>query len=284
MTTQAAPVVYKTYTRAQLDREYDNVRKVPNFDFSTYLAELNQANELARTQYKESFSADVPYGDGPDETMDLFLTNPGGPLHVFFHGGYWRMLHKNDFSYVANGIVAHGHNLAIINYSLIPTVNMGELVKQCVKSVEWLMAQGQAMHFDPARISVSGHSAGGHLAAMMATHSFQYELQSICAMSGIFDLSPIQLCFLNDVLALTDEEVATYSPVRRKPVFSGKLRLITGAQEGAEYERQAKELVSKWSALGLNSDLDFPEKHDHFTLRAALGNPDSDITKAVLFL
>jgi len=284
MTLQAQEPVYKNYTRAQLDAEYDNVRKVPGFDFPAYLAALDKANELARRQYKEHLKANLPYGTGADETLDLFLINPDGPLHVFFHGGYWRMLHKDDFSYVANGILPHGHNLAVINYSLIPNVSMGELVAQCIKSVEWLMAEGAGLGFDPSRISISGHSAGGHLAAMMATHPFQYALQSICAMSGIFDLAPIQKCFLNDVLNLSDDEVERYSPARRKPVFQGLMRLITGSEEGVEYALQAEGLVAQWLRQGLDPDLIFADKHDHFTLRAALASPDSDITRAVLFL
>lgn len=283
MSPQELPV-YKNYSRRQLDQEYDNVKKVQNFDFQTYLDQLSQANELARQQYKEYLSADVHYGAGPDETLDLFLINPGGPLHVFFHGGYWRMLHKNDFSYVANGVLPHGHNLAIINYSLIPFVRMGELVEQCGRSIDWLMQQGLSLGFDPTQIRVSGHSAGGHLAAMMATRSFQYELQSICAMSGIFNLTPIQQCFLNDVLALTDAEVQQNSPVLLPPVFQGPLRLVTGAKEGVEYESQAQDLVAKWTKHGLAPELIFAPDHDHFTLRADLNNPDSAITQYILFL
>lgn len=283
MSSKEIPV-YKSYSREQLDHEYDNVKKVQNFDFQAYLAHLNQANERARQQYKEYFRADVRYGAGQDETLDLFLINPGGPLHVFFHGGYWRMLHKNDFSYVANGVLPHGHNLAIINYSLIPSVRMGELVQQCVRSIDWLMQHSTDLGFDPTQIRVSGHSAGGHLAAMMATRSFQYELQSICAMSGIFNLTPIQRCFLNDVLALTDAEVQQNSPVFLPPVFQGQLRLVTGAKEGAEYESQAKELVTKWTNYGLVPELIFAPEQDHFTLRADLNDPDSAVTQSILFL
>lgn len=284
MTSGTDPIVYAGYTRDQLDGEYDNVRKVPGFDFKSYLAGLDEGNRSARRAYGDALAADLRYGGSPEETLDLFMVNPGGPLHVFYHGGYWRMLHKDDFTYIAHGILPHGHNLAIVNYALIPAVRMGELVDQCERALRWLMLHAATYGFDPDRISVSGHSAGGHLAAMMATRRFPHPLASICAMSGIFDLAPIQRCFLNDVLALSDEEVQDYSPLRHAPLFHGPLHILTGGEEGVEYERQARELRQAWSAHRAPPLLTLAGGHDHFTLRAALGDPDSDVTKLALFL
>lgn len=284
MMNAAAPKVYGEYTRDQLDGEYDNVRKVPGFDFKAYLARLDEANRSARRQYAQALQGDLSYGESAEETLDLFMVNPGGPLHVFYHGGYWRMLHKNDFTYLAHGILPHGHNLAIVNYALIPTVRMGELVDQCERALQWLMRNAATLGFDPERISVSGHSAGGHLAAMMATRKFPHSLASICAMSGIFDLAPIQQCFLNDVLALTDQEVHDYSPYRLTPCFQGPLHILTGAEEGPEYERQAGVLQSAWRVLRPAPTLTLAPGHDHFTLRADLADPHSEVTRAALFL
>lgn len=276
--------VFAHYTREALDFEYDNVNKVMGFDFQAYLKTLGEKNQSALTQYEDVLRRDLSFGPHEDETLDLFLTNPGGPLHVFFHGGYWRMLHKDDFPYIAHGVLPHGHNLAVINYSLIPTVRMDELVGQCRRSIEWLMENAAELNIDPKQVSVSGHSAGGHLAAMMCTYEFPQPLTSVCALSGIFDLRPIQKCFLNDVLSLTDEEVQEYSPMQLKPVHQGPLLLLTGALEGPEYERQARELQQAWSAYREAPEVLFATDHDHFTLRADLGDPKSEITRRTLFL
>jgi len=284
MTSAASRPVFGAYTREALDGEYDNVKKIPGFDFKAYLAELEEGNRSALSTYADALSRDIAYGASGEEVLDLFIVNPGGPLHVFYHGGYWRMLHKNDFSYIAHGILPHGYNLAIVNYALIPGVRMGELVDQCARALRWLMANAETRGFDASRISVSGHSAGGHLAAMMATQAFPRPLASICAMSGIFDLAPIQQCFLNDVLALTDEEVSDYSPRRLRPRFEGDFHILTGAREGPEYERQAREFAHAWSAWRAAPLLTLAPGHDHFTLRAALRDPDSEITRHALFL
>lgn len=275
---------FANYTQKELDFEYDNVHKVKGFDFQTYLKELGEKNQSALATYSDILKRDVSFGPHEDETLDLFLTNPGGPVHVFFHGGYWRMLHKNDFPYIAHGILPHGHNLAVINYSLIPKVRMGELVEQCRASIQWLMDNSAELAIDPRQVSVSGHSAGGHLAAMMCTYEFSHPLTTVCALSGIFDLRPIQKCFLNEVLSLTDEEVKNYSPVQLKPVHKGPLLLLTGAQEGPEYERQARDLQQAWKDYRDEPEVLFAADHDHFTLRADLGDPDSEITQRTLFL
>ena len=279
--------VYRQYDRSGLDAEYDNVRKKPDFDFSTYLQRLALLNDKARQDYRGCLRRDVSYGDGADEVLDLFLPRPGGPLHVFFHGGYWRMLHKDDFSYVALGVLPHEVNLAVVNYSLIPAVSMGGLVDQCARAIRYLLENSEALGFDRRQVSISGHSAGGHLAAMMAATRFEQGSQvhgftHVCALSGIFDLEPIQRCFLNDTLDLSDEDVARFSPLRRKRIHMASMMVLTGGEEGDEYRRQARTFVQSWSSQGRALELCFAPGHDHFSLRAALSEPDSEVTRAVL--
>jgi len=269
--------------RARLNREYDNVNKVPGFDFKAYLAALDAENHAARKTYAKALRADLPYGSTPAETLDVFVVNPGGPLHVFYHGGYWRMLHKNDFTYLAHGILPHGHNLAIVNYALIPQVRMSELVAQCARALHWLMENAASLQVDAQDVSVSGHSAGGHLTAMMALETFPFPVRSMCAMSGIFDLAPIQQCFLNDVLKFTDAEIQDYSPVRHPPRHRGHFHVLTGADEGREYARQATDLVRAWSTGDFAPQLTLAPGHNHFSLRAALGDPNSEVIKHVLY-
>lgn len=277
-------VVFGKYTQSELDYEYDNVKKFSDFDFSAYLEKLSKKNKSALEKYHQVLHKNLQFGPSKDEVLDLFVVNPGGPTHVFFHGGYWRMLHKDDFTYIANGILPHGHNLAVINYSLIPEVRMGELVGQCCNAIHWLMNNAADYSLDPAQFSISGHSAGGHLAAMMCTYEFPYSLTTVCALSGIFDLKPIQKCFLNKVLDLTNQEVEEFSPVLRTPVHKGPLLLLTGEKEGPEYARQANDLAAAWSHHRDAPKVMFAEQHDHFTLRAELGEFDSEITQRTLFL
>ena len=238
-------------------------------------------------------------GPSPAERLDVFGGGgSGAPVSVFFHGGYWRMLDKRDFGYVANGVVPHGHVLVVVNYALLPGVRMDTLIAQCRRAVRWTCAHIEAHGGDPTRVNLFGHSAGGHITAMMLADDGTAAPDAIdpaaitgaCSLSGIFDLDPIQRCFLNDVLALGDEEVRGFSPVRLPRRIHAPLRLAVGQEEGAEYLRQSAELARAWSKPQAdNPQADNPHLwcapgHDHFTIRAALGDPAHAVTRYALGL
>jgi len=169
-------------------------------------------------------------------------------VHVFVHGGYWHRLDKTDFSFVAGA--CRETATVVVNYALVPTVDLDELVRQVRASVAWVHANARSFGGDPARITVSGHSAGGHLVAMLlATDWPQFGVpadvvKAGCAISGLYDLEPIRLCYLNEVLGLTPESARHNSPVHLKPTGRAPLVLAVGADEGPEYHRQTTDLAA----------------------------------------
>ena len=145
-----AQVVFRDYDRAALDREYDNRAKVK--DAPEWLERY--ARESAKARAEISGRLDVAYGPSPGETLDVFPA-PGSapaPVHVFIHGGYWHRLDKADFSYVARGLLPAGATVVVINYALIPTVQMAELVSQCRASIAWVHRHAASFGGDPRRI------------------------------------------------------------------------------------------------------------------------------------
>jgi arylformamidase len=293
-------IIFRTYDREALDREYDNRRKVATA--AQVLAWYTAESEATRRQL--ACRLDVPYGTHPGETLDIFLppagapapaaAPAGAPVHVFIHGGYWHRLDKADFSYVARVVVPAGAALVAINYALMPAVSMGELVRQCRAAVAWVHENAPSFGGDRSRLFLSGHSAGGHLVAMvMATDWPRFREASgrplperlvagATAISGIYDLEPIRLCYLNDVLHLTAEDVRAQSPVRLRPAERGPLLVTLGEREGPEYHRQSEDLVTAWRGHGTSCELlDLPG-HDHFSIMADLGDPKSALSRAVL--
>src|SRR5437899_10167328 len=123
------------------------------------------------------------------------------------------------------------------NYALIPTVQMAELVSQCRASIAWVHRHAASFGGDPRRIFVSGHSAGGHLVAMLMSTDWGSEglpadvIKAGCGISGLYDLEPIRLCYLNDVLSLTPETARLHSPIHHPPSHAGPLLLTVGALE-----------------------------------------------------
>jgi arylformamidase len=279
--------VFLGYDQAALDREYNNSGKIPNA--AEYLAWY--PGESARTRETLPARLDLRYGPQPGETLDLFLPESPGPwpVHVFVHGGYWRSLDKQDFSFVARGLQPAAVLVAVVNYALIPTVDMDELVRQVRASVAWLHRNVAALGGDPDNITVSGHSAGGHITAMLMSTDWPAfaglpadVVKAGCGISGLYDLEPIRLSYLNEVLKLTPETARHNSPVHYPPARSGPLLLAVGGLEGPEYHRQGEELAAVWRTRRLPCQaLDMPS-HNHFSILAELEDPGTTLSRLLL--
>lgn len=281
-----ATAIFRDYDRAALDREYDNRAKVP--EFADYLTRW--ARESARARAELPCRLDVPYGPSPAETLDVFRPGPGAggrvPVQVFLHGGYWRALDKADFSFVARA--AQPAATVVPNYGLIPAVDMDELVRQCRAAVAWVYRNADTFGGDPGRLFVSGHSAGGHLCAMLlATDWPAFDrlpadlIKGGCGISGLYDLEPIRLCFLNETLKLAPDTVRRHSPVHLVPRAPAPLLLPVGALEGSEYHRQTADLAAAWRRLGVACDVMDLAGHHHFSIVSELEEPSRPLTRAL---
>ena len=277
--------VFRHYDKRALDAEYNNRAKVKNA--MEWMARYG--GESARVRAELPMRFDVPFGRHHAERLDVFPASGAGPgpvpVHVFVHGGYWHRLDKTDFSFVARAFREAA--TVVVNYALVPNVDLDELVRQVRASIAWLHANAKTFGGDPDRITVSGHSAGGHLVAMLlATDWAQFgapadAVKAGCAISGLYDLEPIRLCYLNDVLALSPEAAQRNSPVLLKPRGRAPLVLTVGADEGPEYLRQTNDLAAAWRALGAPVDIVDAAGLDHFSIVAELERPDSALARVI---
>jgi arylformamidase len=277
--------IFLGYDRAALDRQYNNRAKVA--DFADYLARYARESEATRRALR--CRLDVAYGTKPGETLDVFPAPGSGPapIHVFIHGGYWMALDKREFSFVARGLQPAGAAVVVINYALIPTVDMDELVRQCRASIAWVHANAGSFGGDRERIFVSGHSAGGHLTAMQLAAdwpAFGLPAEPIkggCAISGLHDLDPIRLCYLNDTLKLTPEEARRNSPIYLAPRTRAPLLIPVGGDEGPEYHRQTETLAAVWGKYGVPCEVLDMAGINHFSIVSQLEDPASELSRAI---
>jgi arylformamidase len=272
--------VFLHYDRAALDAEYNNRAKVR--DAMQWLTRYGAESARARAELPMRF--DVSYGRHPGERLDVFLTASGrAPVHIFIHGGYWHRLDKADFSFVARAFREAA--TVVVNYALVPSVDLDELVRQVRASIAWVHANAKSFGGDPDRITASGHSAGGHLVAMLlATDWANFGapadvVKGGCGISGLYDLEPIRLCYLNDVLGLSPEVARRNSPVALSAPRAGSLILALGAGEGPEYHRQTDDLAKAWGVPPAGI-MDMPG-HDHFSIVAELEDPSSPLARAI---
>lgn len=253
--------------------------------FADHVADYHASS--AATRARLTARLDVAYGDGPDDKLDLFFPEPAvsnrqAPVHLFIHGGYWRANSKNDFSFLADSIVAQGAIAAILDYSLMPGARMDALVDQVRRAASWLGRQAREFGGDPQTISASGHSAGGHLVSYLvcrAPHEAEFPrtpVRSVLAVSGLFDLAPIAQSFLQSEIHLTAEEIARWSPCDAIPRADSVVRLAVGGLETAPFFELAARFADRLSSFALSPRSSILAAEDHMTIVRALGRPGSE--------
>jgi arylformamidase len=272
-----------------VERGYNNRAAVA--DHPRWLAYFPDASAKARAALAPKL--DLRFGPGPKETLDLFLPPARAKgTFLFLHGGYWRMLDKSDFSFVAPPFVARGYAVALANYDLCPDVSIAAIVDEARHAVTWLAREGAAHGANPDRIVVGGHSAGGHLAAMLFTTDWaalglaREPIAGAVSLSGVHDLAPMVQFSFNADFRLDAAEAARLSPVFMTPRSRVPLVLAVGADETSEFIRQTRILWDAWPANrppGAGAPLIIPGRH-HFNVVVDYAEAESALTQATLAL
>lgn len=222
-------------------------------DFDAIAAEfVERSRQLSA---KSKLIADIRYGVPGREVLDVILPDNlkvGAPLHVFVHGGYWRSGEKENYRLIATPVFAAGGIAAIVEYDLMPGQRLGVLVDQVRRSILWLQKHAAGFGADPHKITVSGHSAGAHLASFLAARApgeaeraSLPALQEMLLVSGIYDLSGIPDSFLREEAQMTSQEAAAWSPLTATQLPSPRRTIAFGAEETSPFQEQALALSMK---------------------------------------
>jgi arylformamidase len=270
-----------------LDQQYNNRARVP--DCVRIFERWAAASELTRS--RASRRLDLRYGAGPKQVLDLFPSaRDRAPVLLFVHGGYWRGFDKSDHSFIAASFAADGALVVIPNYDLCPAVTLETIALQLVQAVRWTVEHAPLYGGDPRRIVVAGHSAGGHLAAMLLScdwASLGLAPATIAAglsISGLHDLAPLaRTPYLKDDLRLSPASVRRLSPVRFPPPRSGRLCAVVGADESEEYKRQTRAIREAWGEQAVPVCEEVPGAN-HFTVLHQLSDPRSALHALALEL
>lgn len=269
-----------------LDEQYNNRARVPEHE--QVFARWRQASQLTRE--KTSRRLDLPYGQAEGEMLDVFpAPRDQAPVLVFIHGGYWRSLDKADHSFIAPSFVEAGAMVVVPNYALCPAVTIEAIALQMVQAVGWVVRHAALYGGDPQRIAVAGHSAGGHLAAMLACCDWASvglpadTVKGALSISGLYDLAPVAAVpFLKSDLRLTPAQVRRLSPAGFPPP-KVPLHAYVGGDESEEFIRHNRLIRERWGEAAVPVCDEVPGAN-HFDVLHALVDAGSPVHRSALDL
>lgn len=251
-------------------------------DFQAQVDDYKASSNATRRTLRNRL--DIPYGDAPRQRLDLFFPPgelSGAPIHMFIHGGYWRAQAKEDYAFVADGVVAAGAICAIVEYTLMPGARMASLVRETREALAWLAANAADFGGDGTKLSASGHSAGGHLVTYLASrapHEREFPatpVKAVIPISGIYDLRPITTSYLQPEVQLTPEEVAQWSPIEAVPSTATHYEIVVGHDETAPFHQQAQDYAYVLERHGVSHERMTLHGEEHMSVVRKLGRVGS---------
>jgi arylformamidase len=277
--------VFLDYTQDELDRAFDQTVWAPDQD------ELIQryATRSAATRERLKFKSGIAYGPSEDEILDIFPADKAGaPIHVFVHGGAWRGGRKDLYSFPADTFVPAGATYVALSFANIPKVRLPAMADQIRRAIAWLYANAANFGGDRERIFVSGHSSGGHLAAVLLTTDWpalnlprDIVKGGICA-SGIYDMHPAMLSSRRNYVTLSPAEEAALSPLLHLDVIACPVGVVHGTRESPEFERQARAFVAALAGGGYRHEFAVLDGLNHFEVCDSLADSHSTLSLMAL--
>lgn len=281
--------VYRGLTAQQLELAYNPRLGRP--DYATNVLGKWEAHS-ADARAELTCRLDQAYGPNSRHRFDVFYgAASDAPTLVYIHGGYWQRGEKSGYSYVAVPFVAKGINVVVLGYELCPTVSIVEITQQIRAALMCLWHQAAELGINRDRITVAGHSAGGHLTHMMMATAWPMIdpalpadlVKAGIAISPLVDLEPLVFTSINDAIGMEVEDARAISPVpTHPPVTNAPQLVVCGGIESDEFHRQADlytatygsdaRMVKRFTAPGC----------DHFDVVNAFIDPENELFNAAI--
>jgi len=279
--------VYLDYTQAELDRAYDQRAWAPNAD--AVIRRYATESAATRAQFKHHYA--VAYGPHAEETLDIFpAAQRGAPVHIHVHGGSWRHLSKDDESFLARTFVPAGACLMVLNFSTIPAVRLPDMIAQLRRAIAWIHANAADYGGDPARLHLSGHSSGAHMAGVLLHTDWPAlglglpadVLKSGLVVSGMYDMRPVMQSARSSYVRLSAAEVLELSAILHIERVRAPLTVVYGGLETPEFQRQAQSFAAALEAAGKPVKLLRIDGVNHFEILELLGDAATPLARAAL--
>lgn len=281
--------VYAQYTAEEIEAQYNLRAGRPDYDTAVVPGWIERSRHARETL---PCDLDIVYGSGPRQKLDIFHASADAPTLVYFHGGFWQRGDKSAYGFLAEPFLAAGVNVVMVGYDLCPSVSIAAISVQAREAMLWIWRNAAALKIDAARLSVMGHSAGGHITAMLLGTDWRgldpaAPLDLIKAgipVSPLNDLEPLRFTSINTALGMDRAEAASESPMNNPPVTDAPQLVVFGERETAEFRRQAEIYVEAFRTPDRPIECYAVPDCDHFDELNALAQPDSAFFRKSLAL
>jgi arylformamidase len=282
------PLVWLDMDQAELDAAYDQSVYAPNIPQITKRAAMTSEGVRARLGAPQRYA----YGATPIEGLDVYLTKrPNAPIHIFIHGGAWRVGLAKHAAAPAELFVHAGAHFVVPDFAWVQDVggSLLPMAAQVRRAVAWVYSNAQRFGGDPTRLYISGHSSGGHLTGVLLTTNWRQDFNlpadlikgGLCS-SGLFDLKPVRLSARSTYVNFTDEMEQALSPQRHLDQLNAPVIVSYGTLETPEFQRQSRDFAAAVQAVGKPVQLLVGEEYNHFEIIETLSNPYGLLGRAVL--
>ncbi len=275
---------WRSFDAVTLENAYNPQKSVRNF--SQYQVHRNARSVECRKSMESHL--DVAYGPGALHRLDVFPAGDRKPVILFFHGGYWRTQDKANFAFLAGTFVPRGITTVIVNYDLCPAVSLDQVVESARSAIVWVYRNIGDYGGDPARIIVSGNSAGAHLCSMFLATAWAERglpadvIRGAVMFSGIYDPEPARWIPVNEEIGLTAETAAANNSMSKTPLVNCSIWLGAGGLEPWLWLEQTYEYSQHLRRHGCDPEVHVLPGYHHFSLMDQMMEPDGVIAQAVL--
>jgi arylformamidase len=277
--------LYKGFRPDEMEYQYNPRESVPEYP---QLAKVRAAQAKRVRETAKSW-LDVPYGNSPREKLDIYAADqPNGTVLVYIHGGYWRSGSKEDNCNFAPTFSRRGTTVVLVEYDLCPQVTVSDIVRQTRQSIAWVYKNIVHYGGDPAKIYVSGHSAGGHLTAMALANDWTKEgMQQDCikgavATSGVFDLDMVMKISVQEQVRMTPEIAKANSPFLNPPKVKCPLVVAVGGGEPKGWQQMSEDYYNYCKDRGMNVQYLIVPGANHYTMSEKLLDESNPLTQAMI--
>jgi len=277
-------IAYNGFRKDELEYPYNPRESVP--EFPELAKRRSEESRKARSTLKSWLN--VPYGTSPREVLDIYTPDrPAGPVLVYIHGGYWRTGSKDDNCNFAPPFVQRGATVVLVEYDLCPNVTVTDIVRQTRAAIAWVYRNIIRYSGNPAKLYVSGHSAGGHLTAMALAHDWEKHglprdlIKGAVATSGVYDLDMVMQISVNEQVRMTPEIARKNSPLFHPPLSRCPVLVAVGGAEPKGWRQMSEDFFKLCQERGLDCQYLVVPGANHYSMSEHLANPGSVLTQAM---